>query len=72
MSDPRAVCAGLVDNAMMVMTGEVIDTTLGVVLGLSCLGAAALGNAFSNALGMVLHGTIEVRARQRTRKHSRP
>ena len=38
---------GLVDNAMMVMTGEVIDNTLGFVLGLSVLGAAALGNAFS-------------------------
>jgi len=50
---------GLVDNAMMVMTGEVIDNTLGFVLGLSVLGAAALGNAFSNGVGMVLHGTLE-------------
>ena len=30
-----------------------------MVLGLSTLAAAALGNAFSNSLGMVLHGTIE-------------
>ena len=50
---------GLVDNSLMVMTGEAIDGTLGFYLGLSCLGAAALGNAFSNGLGMALHGTIE-------------
>ena len=50
---------GLVDNSLMVLTGEAIDGTLGFYLGLSCLGAAALGNAFSNGLGMVLHGTIE-------------
>lgn len=51
---------GLVDNALMVLSGEAIDNTLGLMLGMSCLGAAALGNAFSNALGMALHGTIEV------------
>jgi hypothetical protein len=50
---------GLVDNAMMIMTGEAIDGSLGLLLGLSTLAAAALGNAFSNGLGMVLHGTIE-------------
>ena len=50
---------GLVDNSLMVMSGEAIDSTLGFYLGLSCLGAAALGNAFSNGLGMALHGTIE-------------
>ena len=50
---------GLVDNAMMVLSGEAIDNTIGFMLGLSVLGAAALGNAFSNGLGMVLHGTLE-------------
>jgi hypothetical protein len=73
---------GLVDNSMMVISGEVravacgracrvpllpsaagpaqaIDNTLGVMLGTSALAAAALGNSFSNGLGMVLHGTIE-------------
>jgi hypothetical protein len=50
---------GLVDNSLMVLSGEAIDSTLGFYLGLSCLGAAALGNAFSNGLGMALHGTIE-------------
>ena len=37
---------GAVDNALMVLTGEAIDSTFGVVLGLSTLAAAALGNAF--------------------------
>ena len=50
---------GMVDNALMILSGDLIDGTLGVVLGLSTLAAAALGNAFSNSLGMVLHGTIE-------------
>jgi len=50
---------GMVDNAMMICSGEAIDQTLGLFLGLSTLGAAALGNAFSNGVGMVLHGTIE-------------
>ena len=50
---------GAVDNALMVLTGEAIDSTFGVVLGLSTLAAAALGNAFSNGCGMFLHGTIE-------------
>ena len=39
---------GIVDNAMMVMSGEAIDHTLGLMLGLSTLAAAALGNSFSN------------------------
>ena len=39
---------GVVDNAMMVMSGEAIDHTLGLMLGLSTLAAAALGNSFSN------------------------
>lgn len=50
---------GLVDNTLMICSGEAIDGTLGLLLGLSTLGAAALGNAFSNATGMMLHGTIE-------------
>ena len=50
---------GCVDNSLMILSGDLIDGTLGVVFGLSTLAAAALGNAFSNSLGMVLHGTIE-------------
>ena len=48
-----------VESRPRTVSGDLIDGTLGVVLGLSTLAAAALGNAFSNSLGMVLHGTIE-------------
>lgn len=50
---------GFVDNSMMIITGDVIDASLCVAFGFSTMAAAALGNAFSNALGMGLHGTIE-------------
>ena len=51
---------GFVDNSIMVLSGDFIDGTIGVALGITTLAAAALGNAFSNSLGMFLHGTIEV------------
>lgn len=50
---------GCVDNAMMVLTGEAIDSTFGVMLGISTMAAAALGNGVSNVIGMGAHGTIE-------------
>ncbi len=50
---------GCLDNAMMVVMGEAIDGSIGLLLGLSTLAAAALGNAVSNSSGMVLHGFIE-------------
>lgn len=50
---------GMADNTMMVLTGDAIDGSLGLALGLSTMAAAALGNSISNGLGMVLHGTIE-------------
>ena len=50
---------GCVDNSLMILSGDLIDSTIGVALGISTLAAAALGNAMSNSLGMVLHGFIE-------------
>eukprot|EP00929_Paragymnodinium_shiwhaense_P027897 TRINITY_DN16274_c0_g1_i10.p1 TRINITY_DN16274_c0_g1~~TRINITY_DN16274_c0_g1_i10.p1 ORF type:complete len:288 (-),score=42.28 TRINITY_DN16274_c0_g1_i10:422-1195(-) len=50
---------GFVDNALMVMSGEMIDAYLGAMFGISTMAAAALGNAFSNGIGMGLHGVIE-------------
>lgn len=49
---------GMVDNGLMVIYGDVIDGTLGVMFGFSMLASAALGNAISNIFGMILHGTI--------------
>lgn len=57
-----AVCPfmgfGMVDNGLMVIFGDVLDGTIGCLLGCSMLGCAALGNAISNVFGMLLHGTI--------------
>lgn len=50
---------GMVDNGLMVITVEAIDSTLGALLGISTLAAAALGNAASNGIGMGAHGAIE-------------
>merc|ERR1719148_96013 len=50
---------GIVDNGLMVISGEVIDLYLGTMLGISTMAAAALGNAFSNGIGMGMHGVIE-------------
>mmetsp|Transcript_28606 Transcript_28606/g.77068 ORF Transcript_28606/g.77068 Transcript_28606/m.77068 type:complete len:278 (+) Transcript_28606:155-988(+) len=53
------IAFGMVDNGLMVISGEAIDSTLGVLLGISTMAAAALGNAMSNAIGMGAHGGIE-------------
>ena len=48
-----------VDNSLMIISGDAIDGYLGFYFGISTMAAAALGNAFSNGLGMMLHGFIE-------------
>lgn len=53
---------GMVDNGLMVIYGDVIDSTLGMTFGFSMLASAALGNAISNIFGMLLHGTITKQA----------
>lgn len=50
---------GIVDNGLMVISGEMIDLYLGTMFGISTMAAAALGNAFSNGIGMGMHGVIE-------------
>jgi len=50
---------GIVDNGLMVISGEMIDLYLGTLFGISTMAAAALGNAFSNGIGMGMHGVIE-------------
>mmetsp|Transcript_131101 Transcript_131101/g.327083 ORF Transcript_131101/g.327083 Transcript_131101/m.327083 type:complete len:280 (+) Transcript_131101:67-906(+) len=49
---------GMVDNGLMVIFGDVLDSTMGMCLGCSMLASAALGNAISNVFGMLLHGSI--------------
>lgn len=50
---------GVLDNAIMIMLGEVIDATLCVKFGFSTMMAAALGNTFSDAIGVYSGGMVE-------------
>lgn len=56
---PPFIGFGLCDNTLMILSGDYIDQTIGLGLGLSTLGAAAVGNAFANSVGMGAHGAIE-------------
>jgi hypothetical protein len=50
---------GFLDNAAMILAGDVIDRTVGMWLGLSVLASAAMGNVVSGMIGMQVHGSIE-------------
>ncbi|KAG7374728.1 GAF sensor-containing diguanylate cyclase [Nitzschia inconspicua] len=50
---------GFMDNAILVLAGDAIDTTLGVMLGMSTLCAAAIGNIISDLCGIGLGTLIE-------------
>lgn len=50
---------GLMDNAILIVAGDAIDTSLGVVLGISTLCAAAIGNIISDLAGIMLGTVIE-------------
>lgn len=43
---------GFLDNLIMIVAGDYIDTTLGVTLGISTMAAAGLGNALSDVAGI--------------------
>ena len=49
---------GFIDNSGMIVFGDAIDQTLGVVLGVSTLASAALGNMVSDILGIGLGGIV--------------
>eukprot|EP00592_Proboscia_alata_P001593 CAMPEP_0194369400 /NCGR_PEP_ID=MMETSP0174-20130528/17694_1 /TAXON_ID=216777 /ORGANISM="Proboscia alata, Strain PI-D3" /LENGTH=481 /DNA_ID=CAMNT_0039146311 /DNA_START=48 /DNA_END=1493 /DNA_ORIENTATION=- len=50
---------GLMDNAIMILAGDAIDQSLGVILGISTLCAAALGNIISDVAGVMMGTIIE-------------
>ena len=54
---------GFCDNAIMLLAGEGIESSLGVALGISTLAAAGFGNLISDVVGLGLADTIEARAR---------
>uniref|UniRef100_A0A915I9A4 Transmembrane protein 65 n=1 Tax=Romanomermis culicivorax TaxID=13658 RepID=A0A915I9A4_ROMCU len=51
---------GILDNLLMIMAGEYIDQTLGIILGISTMAAAGLGNIISDIAGVGLAHYIEI------------
>jgi tRNA-specific adenosine deaminase 1 len=50
---------GFADNLIMIVAGDMIDKSLGVVLGISTLAAAGLGNLISDIAGLGVGDMIE-------------
>jgi GAF domain-containing protein len=50
---------GIMDNSLLILAGDMIDTSLGVVLGISTMCAAAIGNIISDIAGLLLGTFIE-------------
>ncbi|KPA81896.1 putative mitochondrial hypothetical protein [Leptomonas pyrrhocoris] len=50
---------GFLDNATMILAGDMIDGSLGFYLNCSVLASAAMGNVCSGMLGMQIHGLID-------------
>ena len=55
---------GIMDNSILIIAGDAIDTSLGVVLGISTMCAAAIGNIVSDVVGVMLGTVIEDLAAQ--------
>lgn len=56
------VAFGIVDQSVLLWAGDAIDNTMGVYFGLPTLAAAAMGQVFSDASGVLFGGTIEAMA----------
>ena len=50
---------GFMDNQIMLLMGDQIDSHLGVVLGLSTLAAAGIGQIFSDVAGITCGGAVD-------------
>nr|XP_006123648.2 transmembrane protein 65 isoform X1 [Pelodiscus sinensis] len=53
---------GFLDNAIMIAAGTQIELSIGVVLGITTMAAAALGNLVSDLAGLGLAGYVEALA----------
>lgn len=53
---------GFLDNAIMIVAGTQIEISIGVVLGISTMAAAGLGNLVSDLAGLGLAGYVEALA----------
>lgn len=50
---------GIMDNSILIIAGDAIDTSLGVALGISTMCAAAIGNIISDLAGIMLGTVVE-------------
>jgi len=50
---------GFMDNAILIVAGDAIDTSLGVMIGMSTMCAAAIGNIISDIAGIMMGAAIE-------------
>ncbi|XP_029447859.1 transmembrane protein 65 isoform X2 [Rhinatrema bivittatum] len=50
---------GFLDNAIMIAAGTQIELSIGIILGISTMAAAALGNLVSDLAGLGLAGYVE-------------
>lgn len=50
---------GLIDNAIMIVSGDYIEMSIGLSLGIGTMTAAALGNIIADVIGLNLGGMIE-------------
>lgn len=53
------VCFGFMDNFIMIIAGDAIDTSIGAKLGISTMAAAALGNTLSDSVGLFTGDFVE-------------
>jgi tRNA-specific adenosine deaminase 1 len=53
---------GFMDNFVLIIAGDYIDSTLGVTLGISTMCAAALGNIVSDLCGVPAGNYVEALA----------
>jgi hypothetical protein len=53
------VAFGFLDNGVMILSGDMIDRTVGTTLHLSAMGAAGMGGICSGTLGIQVHGLAE-------------
>ncbi|XP_020820608.1 transmembrane protein 65 isoform X3 [Phascolarctos cinereus] len=53
---------GFLDNAIMIVAGTQIELSIGIILGISTMAAAALGNLISDLAGLGLAGYVEALA----------
>jgi hypothetical protein len=60
---------GILDNMIMILAGEYIDQSLGAMLSISTMAAAALGNIISDVAGVGLAHYVEIFAGKLGIKH---